>query len=64
MSSYRNLHEHMTYHGVKRWFLDGCDREDANTIREAVERIPERRLIRRLARALAAEDHRTVREGP
>ena len=49
----RNLHSHMRYHNIKQWLLDGCEREDANTIKEAVKRIPEHRLIRRLARALA-----------
>jgi hypothetical protein len=58
MSSEENLHGHMAHHKVKQWLLDGCEREDARTIREAVERILEHRLIRRLARALAAEDHR------
>jgi hypothetical protein len=78
----------MKFHKVKKWLLrgyekgigtkeailDGCEREDANTIREAVqcfsdyqlsrimrrvrkgadvEHIPERRLIRRLARELS-----------
>jgi hypothetical protein len=49
---YENLHNHMKHHKVKEWLLRGCEREDANTIRMAVENIPEHRLIRRLARAL------------
>lgn len=53
MSDEENLLSHMKHHKIKKWLLRGCEREDANTIREAVERIPERRLIRRLARALA-----------
>jgi hypothetical protein len=52
---YETLLGHLQHHGVKRALLDMCDREDARTIREAVKRIPERRLIRRLARALAKE---------
>jgi hypothetical protein len=56
MSKHENLHNHMKYHQVKKWLLRGCEREDANTIRRAVERIPEHRLIRRLARVLSEED--------
>ncbi len=56
METYENLHDnHMKYHNVKQWLLDGCDQEDARTIREAVKNIPERRLKRRLARALLRE---------
>lgn len=50
-----NLLSHMQYHNVKEWLLRGCDDEDANTIREAVTAVPERRLIRRLARALSQD---------
>ena len=53
MSDYDNLLGHMEHHNVKQWLIDGCDREDARTIGNAVRNIPERRLIRRLARALA-----------
>jgi hypothetical protein len=49
----KSLLIHMQHHNIKQWLLDGCDREEARTIRDAVEAIPERRLIRRLARALA-----------
>ena len=49
----RILHHHMRFHSVKEWLLDGAEREDARTIMKAVKRIPEHRLIRRLARALA-----------
>ena len=68
---YENLFSHLSHHtaeaaarrgeknpeqcGIKRALLDMCKREDARTIREAVERIPEHRLARRLARALAKE---------
>ncbi len=48
----------MRYHSVKQWLLDGAKREDAQTIMEAVKNIPERRLIRRLARALAEQHER------
>ena len=56
---YDNLHGHMQYHKVKQWLLDGADREDAQTIKAAVQEIPERRLIRKLARILAAPGKRT-----
>lgn len=50
--SYENLVDHMKHHNVKQWLLDGCEREDAQTIRDAVKNMPSRRLVRRLARAL------------
>jgi hypothetical protein len=53
MTEEENLHEHMKRHNVKEWLLRGAVDEDARTIREAIERMPERRLIRRLARLLA-----------
>jgi hypothetical protein len=52
---YESLLSHMEHHKVKQWLLDGCADEKAHTIGEAVRRIPEHRLIRRLARALAKE---------
>jgi hypothetical protein len=55
MSSEEELLSHMRHHRVKQWLLDGCEREDARTIMAAVEAIPERRLIRRLARALTKD---------
>jgi hypothetical protein len=59
----RNLLQHMKQHmeyrgikgGVKQWLLDGAEREGAHTIHEAVRRVPEWLLIRRLARILAEE---------
>lgn len=54
MSEYeRNLLQHMKYHNVKQWLIDGCEREDARTIREAIRAVPEWLLIRRLARMIA-----------
>jgi hypothetical protein len=53
MTTYENLHSHMEYHKVKKWLLRGARWEDAKTIRSAIKDIPEHRLIRRLARALA-----------
>ncbi len=48
----KNILGHMKYHKVKEWLLRGCKREDANTIREAVERTSEREIIKALARAI------------
>jgi hypothetical protein len=54
--SYESLLGHLQHHNVKQWLLDGAEGpEDAQTIAEAVRKIPERRLARRLARALAKE---------
>jgi hypothetical protein len=53
---YESLLAHLSHHNLKEWLLDGCKREDARTIGEAVRRIPERTLARRLARALAKEE--------
>lgn len=51
--TYENLHDnHMKYHNVKKWLLDGAISEEANTIFEAVSRIDEAALKRRLSRAL------------
>ena len=58
---YKNIHGHMQHHKVKDWMLRGVKdcllrgarHEEAHTIGAAVRDIPERRLIRRLARALA-----------
>jgi hypothetical protein len=49
---YATLHGHMRYHHIKDWLLRGARKESAQTIGAAVKAIPERRLIRRLARAL------------
>jgi hypothetical protein len=43
----------MRYHNIRRWLMDGALREDANTIRRAIERLSDDELDRRLARALA-----------
>jgi hypothetical protein len=53
---YETIREHMRYHNVKKWLLDGAKQERANTIYEALERIDDNKLERRLARALARED--------
>jgi hypothetical protein len=50
---YKNIHGHMQHHKVKEWLLRGARHEEAHTIGAAVRDIPEHRLLRRLARALA-----------
>ncbi len=60
---YHNLLGHMKQHkefqgvrcGVRQWLLDGAKKESARTIYEAIKRMPEDRLLRRLARALAED---------
>ncbi len=59
VSEHDNLLAHMQHHNVKAWLLRGCDAEDANTIRRAVQRMPEHRLIRRLARILTQDEQDT-----
>ncbi len=56
MTSYDSLLGHLKHHNLKKWLLDGCEQEDANTIREAVNKIPDHRLKRRLARALSKDE--------
>ena len=51
--TYENLLGHLAHHNLKAWLLNGCVVEDAVTIGAAIELIPEHRLARRLARALA-----------
>jgi hypothetical protein len=53
IQKYENLIGHMEHHNIKEWLLRGADAEDARTIWAAINDIPERRLIRRLARALS-----------
>ncbi len=47
------LRAHLDHHHPKEWLLEGCKREEANTIREAVLRVPEDSLRRWLARKLS-----------
>jgi hypothetical protein len=51
----RGLLSHMQHYNVKQWLLDGAKREGTRTIMDAVQKIPEHRLVRRLARILAAD---------
>lgn len=51
--SYHDLVEHMKRHNVKRWILDGCDREDAQTIRHAVRHTSSQKIIEALAECVS-----------
>jgi len=56
--SYGRLLGHIEHHKVREWFLRGAKDEDANTIREAVERIPNWKFERYVAHMLAGNlDH-------
>jgi hypothetical protein len=55
MSTYSNLRKHMDYHKIKCWLLDGAEREDAQTIRRAIERTSSRDICRALAWAICDE---------
>lgn len=51
--SYESLLGHIQHHNIRKWLLEGCEREDANTIRNAVECLTDGQLARRFARMLA-----------
>jgi len=53
---YKTIREHMRYHNIKKWLIEGAEKEDARTILAALDRIDDDKLERRLARALAQED--------
>jgi hypothetical protein len=55
MLTYDQLYAHMQHHKIKQWLLSGAKAEDARTIYDAVSRISEQALIRRLCRALLKE---------
>lgn len=50
--SYESLLGHIKHHNIRKWLLDGAKREDANTIRRAIERLSDGQLQRRIARML------------
>jgi hypothetical protein len=52
MTDEENLLTHLKHHKVKRWLLEGCRREDARTIKEAVARTSSEEINRALARAI------------
>jgi hypothetical protein len=51
--NYETLLAHIKHHNIRKWLLDGAKREEANTIRMAIERLSEGHLQRRFARMLA-----------
>jgi hypothetical protein len=53
MATYDKLLGHIRYHSIREWLMDGARREDANTIRRAIERLSEDQLERRFAKMLA-----------
>lgn len=57
-SSFASVYEHCKRHNIKRWLLNGAREEDANTIRRAVEAMPDHRLARRFAEMLTRPAHR------
>jgi len=52
---YKRLLDHARYHNIRRWLMDGAIREDANTIRRAIEHMSDSELDRRFARMLATK---------
>ncbi len=52
-SKEQELLGHLKYHKTKEYLLKMCKDEDANTIREALERTPKHKLDHALAWALA-----------
>jgi hypothetical protein len=54
-TDYRQIYSHVRFHNIRKWLMDGARREDARTIREAVERMSDDQLDRRFARMLAQE---------
>lgn len=59
MTGYDSLLGHIEHHNIRKWLEDGCEREDANTIREALSQLTNGQLQRRFARMLCG--HRNNR---
>jgi hypothetical protein len=51
--SYERLLAHTSRHNIRKWLLKGTYREDAQTIRHAINRLSDEELARGLARMLA-----------
>ena len=51
--TYEEMRRHIGYHNVRKWLLEGAEREDAQTIRAAVKRLSQGDLERRFARMLS-----------
>jgi hypothetical protein len=58
MTDYKTLLAHTEHHDIKGWLLRGAEREDAQTIRRAIERQSPHRLARKLAEILADKKQR------
>jgi hypothetical protein len=53
---YESLLGHIKHHNLRKWLLEGADREDAQTIRAAIKRLSDGQLNRRFARMLAEKE--------
>jgi hypothetical protein len=56
MSDYDSLLGHIKHHNLRKWLLEGAEREDAQTIRAAIKQLSDGQLNRRFARMLAREE--------
>jgi hypothetical protein len=56
LPTYDSLLGHIKHHNIRKWLLDGAEREEANTIRAAIKRLSDGDLNRRFARMLAKGD--------
>jgi hypothetical protein len=55
-TTYKNLLSHIEHHNIRKWLLDGANREDARTIRAAIESLSDGQLNRRFARMITQDD--------
>jgi len=55
-SRYASLLSHLKQHKVRKWLECGAHDEDARTIGEAINRLSDDQLNRRMARMLAKND--------
>jgi hypothetical protein len=53
--TYERLLEHTSRHNIRKWLLKGTYREDAQTIRHAINRLSDEELARGLAQILASK---------
>lgn len=53
--SYERMLGHIQHHKIREWLLAGARKEDANTIRQAIERLSDGELNRRIARMLVKD---------
>jgi hypothetical protein len=72
--NYEKLLGHTNHHGVRKWLLDGiehddirrglikgCDREDAQTIRASIRRMPHDKLERGIRKWLGHDPRKTIK---